>query len=242
MNYMSKFFVGAMLLTVPCFGAVKTQKVNSIFDILQLEDKSDCEKFSLINELGKDLSAQGRKALCEKTNKEGETPLLAALENFRYPYIVTLLLLWGANPNTGSVKYKGQTSLHKLAGAFGEKRETTKGIFIHTHDLKISTLEQMIQKGGDLGAQEKLCRRTPVHIAAQQATLPVVKFIVKKLAEQNKLYLLFQKDNYQRDALKFAQEGISKKIQTQEVVEYLSKLKQYENNPDMLKAAIASLE
>jgi ankyrin repeat protein len=248
MNNISKAFVGLMFLSTPCFGAMQQPKPSSIFDILQMKDVSDSDKFTKIQALGKDLSAQDRKKLCEQRNNEGETPLLAASENFSYPAIISLLLDWGADSNARSAKYRGQTSLHKLAGAFGEQR----GSFTNTHDFKHAVLEKMIKAGGDLGALEGQCRRTPVHIAAQQAKLATVMFIVRKLAEQNKLQLLFQEDSYKRNALKFAIEGMNiRHMQTQDVVDFLNKLlgdsniindlKKYKDEPEMLKAIIESI-
>jgi hypothetical protein len=247
MNNISKAFLGLMFLSTPCFGAMQQPKPSPIFDILQMKDVSDSDKFTKIQALGKDLSAQDRKRLCEQRNNEGETPLLAASENFSYPTIISLLLDWGADSNARSAKYKGQTSLHKLAGAFGQQR----GTFTNTHDFKHAVLDKMLQKGGDLGALESQCRRTPVHIAAQQAKLATVKFIVKKLAEQGKLHLLSQKDSYNRDALKFAEEGMNiRHTQTQDVIDFLRKLisnsiidelKTYKDNPEMLDAIIESI-
>lgn len=152
-----------------------------------------------------------------------ETALLIAADH-NLESIARLLMTAGADLEIPG-RHPGQRPLHRAVAFNYEKM-----------------VKLLVEHNADIGAEEYLCKRTPLHIAAHQASLAIVIMLIKEALNKNKRNLLFKEDIHKRDLVKFAQEGQEKSLLKEGVRDFLEILYQFKDNEHMLKKYLDVLE
>jgi len=183
-----------------------------------------------------------------KTNSNGETPLVKAVEG-QNPAIVADILNARKTPNRPDLEYSskqhpGQTPLFYAVnnGASNEANRT-------------AIVQMLLDAGANIGgdpAKDVRAKRTPLHVAAQNSSNNVVQMLVNHLSNTNKnsknnLSLVTQKDKYGRTPLAFAQESLAvlqkqRNEQATAAEQASNAAKSAQNTANQLQSAVANID